>query len=437
MPRNQSVSDLFTKYLNEDTSVQEKSDLFKQIAESEYDEALSSLLDAELRNTTAATDYNPAWERTLVSIKSKAGFTLVDGTESTASAPAVTTTETPSLSGTIETIPPTEAIPTIDTIPTLSPPTKHNIRLWNTIAKIAAVLLVVVGIYFFNEYQKEPSYEHLTANDIPPGKIGATLTLANGKKINLADAANGEIIKESGASISKTANGQLVYNAPSGQSSSNGPNTSNALNTLTTAIGETFILTLPDQTKVWLNAASSLTYNPNLTSNGIRKVTLTGEGYFEVAKDKDHPFIVESGNQSVEVLGTHFNVHAYQDEKAYRTTLLEGSIKITDQGQSKVLAPGDQASNSSGHIKLTQVDTEFAVAWKSNNFVFDRLGIKEIMKMISRWYNVEVIYKDNIPSGTFWGSVSRFDNISKVLIPLEATGDVHFKIEGRKIYVLR
>ena len=437
MPRNQSVSDLFTKYLNENTSVQEKSDLFKQIAESEYDEALSSLLDAELRNTTAAADYNPAWERTLLNIKSKAGLTIVDDTESTASALAVTTTETPSLRRTIEIIRPTEAIPTIDTIPTLSPPIKRNIRLWSTIAKIAAVLLVVVGIYFFNEYQKEPNYEHLTANDIPPGKIGATLTLANGKKINLADAANGEIIKEAGASISKTANGELVYNAPSGQSNLNGPNTSNALNTLTTAIGETFILTLPDQTKVWLNAASSLTYNPNLTSNGIRKVKLTGEGYFEVAKDKDHPFIVESGNQTVEVLGTHFNVHAYQDEKAYRTTLLEGSIKITDQGQSKVLAPGDQASNSTGHIKLTQVDTEFAVAWKSNNFVFDRLDIKEIMKMISRWYNVEVIYKDDIPSGTFWGSVSRFDNISKVLIPLEATGDVHFKIEGRKIYVLR
>jgi transmembrane sensor len=99
--------------------------------------------------------------------------------------------------------------------------------------------------------------------------------------------------------------------------------------------------------------------------------------------------------------------------------------------------PGDQASNTSGNIKLNQVDPEFAVAWKSNNFVFDRLDIKEIMKMISRWYNVEIIYKDEIPSGTFWGSVSRFDNISKVLIPLEATGDVHFKIEGRRIYVLR
>jgi transmembrane sensor len=407
MPRDQSIPELFTKYINGECSVEENAFLFERIADKEYDEEVSSLLDAELRNTTAETDYNPAWERTLLNIKSKAGLTLTTGTE-----------------GTAETS-------------TISYPTKRTMRLWSTIAKIAAVVFVIFGIYFFNAYQKEPNYEHLTANDIPPGKIGATLTLANGKKISLTDAANGEIINESGLSISKTENGQIVYHAPSGQSSSNGLNNSNARNTLTTAIGETFILTLPDQTKVWLNAASSLTYNPNLTSNGIRKVKLTGEGYFEVAKDKDHPFIVESGNQSVEVLGTHFNVHAYPDEKAYRTTLLEGSIKITDQGQSKVLAPGDQVSNSSGHIKLTQVDPEFAVAWKSNNFVFDRLDIKEIMKMISRWYNVEVIYKEDIPSGTFWGSVSRFDNISKVLIPLEATGDVHFKIEGRKIYVLR
>ncbi|RZK71114.1 MAG: FecR family protein [Pedobacter sp.] len=195
-------------------------------------------------------------------------------------------------------------------------------------------------------------------------------------------------------------------------------------------------VSLPDGSLVMLYPKSSFEHNSDY-GNRYRNIDLKGKAEFIVQKDKDHPFIVESGNQSVEVLGTHFNVHAYQDEKAYRTTLLEGSIKITDQGQSKVLAPGDQASNSSGHIKLTQVDTEFAVAWKSNNFVFDRLDIKEIMKMISRWYNVEVIYKDNIPSGTFWGSVSRFDNISKVLIPLEATGDVHFKIEGRKIYVLR
>jgi transmembrane sensor len=388
MPTNSSIPELFAKYIKGETTEQETALLFEQIAESKYDADVTSLLDAELIDTPFESDYNPAWESALINIKSQAGVTPVVAVQ------------------------------------------KNNVRLWTRISGAAAILLIAFGTYFILP-KKEPNYEHLTANDIPPGKVGATLTLANGKKINLKDAANGEIVKESGLSITKSADGQVVYLTQPGQSNDD------ALNTLSTAIGETYKITLPDQTKVWLNAASSLTYNPALTANGIRRVKLTGEGYFEVAKDKDHPFVVESGNQSVEVLGTHFNVNAYQDEKAYRTTLLEGSIKIEDHGQSKVLVPGDQASNISGDIKLNQVDPEFAVAWKSNNFVFDRLDIKEIMKMISRWYNVEVIYKEEIPSGTFWGSVSRFDNISKVLIPLEATGDVHFKIEGRRIYVLR
>jgi len=306
---------------------------------------------------------------------------------------------------------------------------KRTIKLWPRIVAAAALLAIVVSATFW--WLKDSGSHPQYANDIAPGKMGATLTLANGKKISLTGASNGEIAKELGLSISKTASGQIVYHIERGQGKSNG------LNTLTTAIGETYMLILPDQSKVWLNAASSLTYHQALTANGVRRVKLTGEGYFEVAKDKEHPFIVESGTQSVEVLGTHFNVNAYPDEKAYRTTLLEGSVKIGDRGQSKILKPGNQASNTGGNINLSVVDTEFAIAWKNNNFVFDRLDIKEIMKMIARWYNVEVIYEEEIPAGTFWGSVSRFDNISKVLIPLEATGDVHFKIEGRKIYVRR
>ncbi|MEJ7557103.1 MAG: FecR domain-containing protein [Pedobacter sp.] len=389
MPINPSIKELFSKYIEGEASVQETTLLFNLIALSENDAEVTDILDAELNDTPFAANYDPAWEAILHQVKAHTAVIPITSTK------------------------------------------KSAIQLWTRIAAVAAILLITFATYLFIGRQKESKYAHLLANDLPPGKVGATLTLANGKKVGLKDLAIGEVMKKSGLSISKTADGQVVYQAQSGQ------NSSNALNTLTTAIGETFILTLPDQTKVWLNAASSLTYNPSLTANGIRKVKLTGEGYFEVAKDKDHPFIVESGNQTVEVLGTHFNVNAYPDEKAYRTTLLEGSVKITDQGHSKILAPGDQAFNSSGNIKLSQVDPEFAVAWKSNNFVFDRLDIKEIMKMISRWYNVEVIYNEEIPSGTFWGSVSRFDNISKVLISLEATGDVHFKIEGRKIYVLR
>lgn len=313
----------------------------------------------------------------------------------------------------------------------ISPPVIHKLNFWPRLAGIAAaIVFIVAGVYFFKP-QPKPVRESQYARDIAPGKVGATLTLANGKKIRLADVVNGEIAMEAGTKVTKTENGELIYEIKGNSADEN------TINTLSTAKGETYTLTLPDKSKVWLNAASSLTYSANLTERGKRRVKLEGEGYFEIAKDKNHPFVVESGNQEVEVLGTHFNVNAYRDEKVYRTTLLEGSVKVSGHGEMKILVPGHQALNSGGHIKLSKVDTELAVAWKSNNFIFDRLDIKEIMRNIERWYNVEVIYKEEIPSGTFWGSVSRFENISKVLIPLEATGNVHFEIEGRKIYVFR
>ncbi|RZK67000.1 MAG: FecR family protein [Pedobacter sp.] len=435
MPRNQSVSDLFTKYLNEDTSVQETSDLFKQIAESEYDEELSSLLDAELRNTTDVTDYNPAWEHTLVNIKSKSGFTIVDGTESTASAPAVTTTETPSLSGTIETIRSTEAIPTIDTIPTLSPPIKRNIRLWGTIAKIAAVLLVVVGIYFFNEYQKEPNYEHLTANDIPPGKIGATLTLANGSKVILDDQTPENISDTHGVKISKTKDGQLVYTLVNNE---NLPN-STAFNTIQTPKGGQYQVILPDGTKVWLNAASSLKY-PEVFAGKKRSVTLTGEAYFEVAKDKDKPFHVLTQNQNVEVLGTHFNINGYLDDHTIKTTLLEGAVKVSNLKSTKKLKPGEQAISrisENALIQVTsQVDTDDEIAWKNGLFQFNDTDLKIILNQLERWYDIKIDYS-SIPDKRYNGMVPRKSKLSEVLKMLEKTGNIKFELlENRTLKVI-
>lgn len=308
-------------------------------------------------------------------------------------------------------------------------PAPKVVRLWPRIAIAAAVVLVIfVGVWFLNNNTSDRKAAEIRyASDVTPGKIGATLTLANGKKILLSDAANGELVNEAGVSISKTVDGQLIYEITG--------TTDNSLNTLSTTNGETYQVKLPDGSKVWLNSASSLSYRTSLNENGIRRVNLTGEAYFEIEKDAEHPFIVESGNQQVEVLGTEFNVNAYQDEKVFRTTLLEGSVKLSEAGVSKVLVPGTQAANAKGQIKLSKVDTELAVAWKNNKFIFDRLPIEEIMRMIARWYNLEVVYEGNIPTGTFWGSVSRFENVSKALVPLEATGNVHFKIEGRKIYV--
>lgn len=305
--------------------------------------------------------------------------------------------------------------------------------LWRKISIAAAIVVTLsgIGLYFRANTKSPRQVELADGHDISPGRIGATLTLSNGKKINLGEVNKGEVIRETGISISKTADGQVVYEVKATDQDLNG------INTLSTAKGETYMITLPDRSKVWLNAASSLTYRTAVSYHGQRKVKLSGEAYFEVAKDNLHPFIVESGDQQVEVLGTHFNVNAYADEKAYKTTLLEGSVKVQAGDQLKTLLTGMQATNTGGNIKTSNVDAELATAWKNNNFAFDRLDIKAIMRMVERWYNVKVIYVGDVPSGTFWGSVSRFDNVSKVLIPLEATGDVHFEVKGREIYVSR
>jgi len=306
-------------------------------------------------------------------------------------------------------------------------------RLWPPIAAAASIIIAIgVGFFFYTNQSKKDIVRTATyANDVAPGKIGATLTLGSGRKIKLSAAANGEIAKEAGISVAKTADGQLVYQInPSSKNE-----TKRTYNTLTTANGETYILTLPDKSKVWMNAASSLTYATALNERGQRRVKLSGEAYFEIAKDKAHPFVVESKGQEVEVLGTHFNVNAYDNEPVIRTTLIEGSVRISDHQSQKILKPGFEAVNTGSGIQLNNVDTELAVAWKNNKFVFDETDIRYIMRMIGRWYNVEVIYTGTIPEEKFWGSVSRYENVSEVLKSLEQTGKIKFRIAGRRIYV--
>ncbi|MDR6784856.1 transmembrane sensor [Pedobacter africanus] len=312
-------------------------------------------------------------------------------------------------------------------------PQKRHINLWPSIAAVLA--LIAIGIYFF-KYRSNESPEQLQQSlaivaDIIPGKTGATLTLANGKKIRLADAANGQIASEAGIIVRKTTEGQLVYEMTANDQA--GTSTAKT-NTLSTAKGETYMVTLPDKSRVWMNAASSLTYAAGLTGQE-RRVKLEGEAYFEVAKDKAHPFIVESRGQKIEVLGTHFNVNAYADEEKVTTTLLEGSVKVSGKAGSKILKPGHQSKLNENTISLTQVDTELATAWKNNKFLFENDDIRYIMRMIERWYDVEVIYTGEIPTERFGGGVSRFNNVSQVLKILESTGGAHFKIEGRKILV--
>ena len=294
----------------------------------------------------------------------------------------------------------------------------------------AAICFIAIGLFFFKYQSKDPVlHNQELMSDVAPGSYGATLTLANGKKIRLTEASNGELAKEAGISISKTADGKLVYSLEGKVANSN------AQNTFSTARGQTYSVILPDGSSVHLNAASSLTYKASLVEDGKRVVKLNGEAYFEVAKDRQHPFVVKTERQQIEVLGTHFNVNSYPDDMTEKATLLEGSVKVTAYGSSKILKPGQQSRLSDGKLSVSDTDTDLAVAWKNNEFVFESETIDHVMKMVERWYNVEVVYVGERTSEKFSGGVSRFDHVSRVLQIIESTGASHFKIQGKKIYV--
>lgn len=323
-----------------------------------------------------------------------------------------------------------EAVFQSDQAPEIHKPIIQLYHIRWAIGLAAAIALMAFGIFFFKYQSKDmtPHPQELAA-DVAPGTYGATLTLANGKKIKLTEASNGELAKEAGISVSKSPDGKLVY-AVEGNDADD-----NAQHTFSTAKGQTYEVRLPDGSSVHLNAVSSLTYKAALIEDGKRMVTLSGEAYFEVAKDRQHPFIVKTERQQVEVLGTHFNLSSYPDDATEKATLLEGSVKVTASGSSKVLKPGQQSRLFEGKLSVAETDTDLAVAWKNNEFVFESETIEHVMKMVERWYNVEVIYVGEKTNERFSGSVSRFDKVSRVLQIIETTRASHFKIEGRKIYV--
>jgi transmembrane sensor len=267
-------------------------------------------------------------------------------------------------------------------------------------------------------------------NIIIPGSNKATLTLSDGSVINLSDANAGLVSKQGNVSVGKTPDGKLVYQVKSAE------NQPLIYNTISTPRGGEYQIVLPDGTKVWLNAASSLRF-PSVFSASERNVELTGEAYFEVAKFKNKPFKVNVNKMGIEVLGTHFNVNAYADESSIKTTLLEGSVKLSSGNNQKLLIPGQQASlNSKSGFDIKAVNVEEAVAWKNGYFIFDNENIQDIMRKVARWYDVEVVYQGKIDEGSYGGTVSRFNSVAGVLRSLELTGTVHFKTEGRRITVM-
>ncbi|SDL34082.1 FecR family protein [Pedobacter sp. ok626] len=309
------------------------------------------------------------------------------------------------------------------------------LSLWSRIAVAAAVFLVIAGgLWFYKHNTNQRLLMATHINDIPAGKTTATLTLANGKKIVLSEAMNGQLAEETGVSITKTADGKLVYKM---RGKDNGET---RYNTLTTRNGEQYQVILPDGTFAYLNAASSITFPTTFTHAKKREVTLDGEAYFEVAKDKKHPFIVKTNTQQVEVLGTHFNVKSYADESTVKTTLLEGSVKVVFKNQRAILKPGQQSlvnpgSNNENISIDYDADVTEAIAWKNGVFEFKNASIEELMLSAARWYDLNVIYEKNLPDLKISGRISRNVNFSG-FINLLKFGGVKFKIEGKNITVL-
>ena len=297
----------------------------------------------------------------------------------------------------------------------------------------AAVVLVVFSFTAYLSLNKKK--EHVFASDVAPGKNKAILTLADGKKISLSDAVTGDIAKEAGFSITKTADGQLVYNIAEAENAND-----TRLNTISTPNGGEWQIRLPDGSTVWLNAASSIQYSLNIGTAKSRLVKLDGEAYFEVSKNKAHPFIVETAKQAVEVLGTHFNINSYLDEKVTRTTLLEGSVRVShnDTKESEILKPGEQSLVTPSGIDIKTVDVDEAIAWKNGYFMFNNEKQESVLRKIARWYNVEIEYADPAAKEVmYYGTVSRFEKISKVLRKFEQTGEVRFDIKGNKVIVYK
>jgi transmembrane sensor len=301
-----------------------------------------------------------------------------------------------------------------------------------SIAASVAVVFVSAGLLIYNNNQQRHLSTNVPNTEITPGQNKATLTLANGKKIKLTDEVNGKLAEESGVIITKTASGELVYELKARSSGKD----ANNINTLSTSNGETYHVRLPDQSDVWLNAGSSLSYNVSLIQGGERKVKLTGEGYFEVTKDKTHPFIVVSDRQQIRVLGTHFNVNAYADEPVVKTALLEGSVQISSSdGQLIKMKPGQQVSLTGTTFSIADVDTDDAVAWTKGQLQFNDKTVPEIMRQIAKWYDVQVIFDGDIPEGEWSGSISRNRPLGQVLRMLEKSNGVKFRVEGKKLYV--
>lgn len=317
-----------------------------------------------------------------------------------------------------------------------SKPVKRRVIPFRRIAIAASVigLLFISAFLVFNKVGKKEIVNGGVNNqrfkdDVAPGGDKAILTLADGSTVVLDDAQNGTLAQQGSSKVIKLG-GKLVYD-PANKNSKE-----IVYNTITTPNGGQYQLELPDGSLVWLNATSSIHF-PTSFAGKERRVEITGEAYFEIAKNRVMPFIVTVNNAEVQVLGTHFNVNAYNDEENVKTTLLEGSVKFVSGDNINMLKPGQQSQlTNNGLIKLvSNVDVEEVVAWKNGMFDFENAGIETVMRQLARWYDVEIEYNGKTDD-LFIAEMRRNIKLSDALKALELTGKVKFDIQGKKIIVM-
>jgi ferric-dicitrate binding protein FerR (iron transport regulator) len=313
---------------------------------------------------------------------------------------------------------------------------------WIRYSSVAAAILLLIGagIYFFAPHHPPAMIPQpaTATRDVAPGKQGAILTLADGRTVVLDSLGNGVVATQSGSKVVLN-DGQLAYTSED----KNTTTSETSYNTITTPRGRQFQVTLPDGTRVWLNAASSLRY-PTAFTEKERKVEMTGEAYFEVArvqsKDGNNtPFLVNiNATTQVQVLGTHFNVNAYADEVTCNTTLLEGSVRVVNGNEKVMLRPGQQART--GRTTTTNIipnaNVEKIMSWKNGKFDFQDATLEEVMRQLQRWYDIDIVYEKGVPKIEFIGKMGRDLSLSEVLSGLQMS-KVHFRLEeGRKLVVL-
>lgn len=317
------------------------------------------------------------------------------------------------------------------------------LKLWfgyKSIAAVAAVVLVGGVTLMYVTQREQPKVLVVNAvNHIIPGKTSATLTLADGTKVLLNDAKKGEVVKQDGVTITKTADGKIAYKSLPDAGANSIKDGTIPYNNLSTANGEQYTIVLPDESTVTLNAASSITYPASFEGLRERKIELTGEAYFVVKHNRKQPFKVLSKGQEVEDIGTEFNVNSYADERSVKTTLVAGSARITSEKKDAVtLTPAQQCILIGNSLKISSVDVGVYVGWKDGLFAYRNTPLQEVMRQVSRWYDVKIVYQDqDLRTIRLTGSVSRYDTVTGILNAIAYTAKVRFKVDNRTIKVLK